>query len=73
MYLKASFRHSPTIKNIDAYYRLVESYRNECDRVCHKTLLKIGFWPDANSVQKNKVVDYLSKGAKYFSRKRAFS
>ena len=26
----------------------------------HKTLLNIGFWPDANPVQKNKVVDYLN-------------
>jgi hypothetical protein len=60
MYLKASFRHNPTIKNIAAYYRLVESYRNECDRVCHKTLLNIGFWPDATRNQKDKVVDHLN-------------
>lgn len=60
MYLKASFRHNPDIKDIAAYYRLVESYRNECDRVCHKTLLNIGFWPDATGVQKDKVVDYLN-------------
>jgi len=60
MYLKASFRHNPTIKDIAAYYRLVESYRNECDRVCHTTLLNIGFWPDATRIQKDKVVDYLN-------------
>ena len=47
MYLKASFRHNPDIRHIAAYYRLVESYRNESDRVCHKTLLNIGFWGDA--------------------------
>ena len=29
-------------------------------RVSHKTILNIGFWPDANPVQKNKVVDYLN-------------
>ncbi|HEY5462724.1 MAG TPA: IS1634 family transposase [Hanamia sp.] len=60
MYLKASFRHNPSIKDIAAYYRLVESYRNEYDRVCHKTLLNIGFWPDATRIQKDKVVDYLN-------------
>jgi Transposase DDE domain len=61
MYLKASFRHNPDIKDIAAYYRLVESYRNESDRVCHKTLLNIGFWPDATREQKNKVVYLLNE------------
>jgi Transposase DDE domain len=61
MYLKASFRHNPAIKDIAAYYRLVESYRNEVDRVCHKTLLNIGFWTDATSAQKDKVVDHLNE------------
>jgi hypothetical protein len=61
MYLKASFRHNPAIKDIAAYYRLVESYRNELDRVCHKTLLNIGFWTDATSTQKDKVVDHLNE------------
>jgi hypothetical protein len=60
MYLKASFRHNPHIKDIAAYYRLVESYRNESDRVYHKTLLNIGFWPDATRNQKDKVVDHLN-------------
>ena len=60
MYLKASFRNNPSINDIAAYYRLVESYRNEYDRVCHKTLLNIGFWPDATRIQKDKVVDYLN-------------
>ena len=61
MYLKASFRNNPETKNIAAYYRLVESYRNEDDRVCHKTLLNIGFWTDATSEQKDKVIDYLNQ------------
>jgi hypothetical protein len=25
------------------YYRLVESYRNESDRVCHRTILNVGY------------------------------
>jgi hypothetical protein len=61
MYLKASFRHNPAIKDIAAYYRLVESYRNQFDRVCHKTLLNIGFWTDATRAQKDKVVDHLTE------------
>ena len=61
MYLKASFRHNPDFRDIAAYYRLVESYRNEFDRVCHKTLLNIGFWPEATREQKDKVVDYLNE------------
>ena len=61
MYLKASFRHNPAVKDIAAYYRLVESYRNEFDRVCHKTLLNIGFWSDATRVQKDKVVEQLNE------------
>lgn len=61
MYLKASFRHNPAISDIAAYYRLVESYRNESDRVCHKTLLNIGFWTDATREQKDKVVDHLNE------------
>ncbi len=61
MYLKASFRPNPAISDIAAYYRLVESYRNESDRVCHKTLLNIGFWPDATKEQKDKVVDHLNE------------
>jgi len=61
MYLKVSFRHNPDIKDIAAYYRLVESYRNEFDRVCHKTLLNIGFWAEATREQKDKVVDHLNE------------
>lgn len=61
MYLKASFRHNPERKDIAAYYRLVESYRNEDDRVCHKTLLNIGFWPEATLEQKDLVVDCLNE------------
>ena len=61
MYLKVSFRHNSIINDIAAYYRLVESYRNEYDRVCHKTLLNIGFWIDATKEQKEKVVCHLNE------------
>jgi hypothetical protein len=61
VYLKSSFRHNPSIKDIAPYYRLVESYRNETDRVCHRTLLNIGFWADATREQKDKVVNLLGE------------
>ena len=47
MYLKALFKRNPDIKDIAAYYQLVESFRNKFDRVCHKTHLNIGFGADA--------------------------
>jgi hypothetical protein len=40
---------------------LVESFRNEAGRVCHKTLLNIGFWADATRGQKDSVVNCLNE------------
>ncbi len=36
---------------MDAYYRLVESYRNAQGRVCHRTILNIGFIEDDYSAE----------------------
>lgn len=43
MYFKSSIRRNPETQELDAYYRLVESYRNYSGRVCHTTILNIGF------------------------------
>jgi hypothetical protein len=43
MYFRSTIRHNPATGQIGSYYRLVESYRNETDRVCHRTLLNVGF------------------------------
>ena len=43
MYFKFSLRHNPATSKTEGYYRLVESYRNASGRVCHKTLLNVGF------------------------------
>jgi len=43
MYFRSTIRRNPATGQIDSYYRLVESYRNETDRVCHRTLLNVGF------------------------------
>jgi len=43
MYFRFSLRHNPSKGKSDAYYRLIESYRNETGRVCQRTLLNVGF------------------------------
>jgi len=43
MYFKFSLRNNPATSKTEGYYRLVESYRNASGRVCHKTLLNVGF------------------------------
>jgi hypothetical protein len=44
MYFKISMRYNPAKSFIDGYYRLVESYRNADDRICHRTILNVGFF-----------------------------
>lgn len=44
MYFKFSLRKNNG--QLDAYYRLVESYRNEAGRVCHRTIVNLGFISD---------------------------
>ena len=46
MYFKFSLRYNKDKQQSDAYYRLVESYRNAEGRVCHRTLVNIGFIDD---------------------------
>ncbi len=46
MYFKASGRTNPVTKKYDSYYRLVESYRNETGRICHRTILNVGYLDD---------------------------
>ena len=43
MYFKTSGRRNPQTGKPDWYYRLVESYRNNEGRVCHRTMLNVGF------------------------------
>ena len=43
MYFKLVSRRNPATGDIEGYYRIVESYRNANDRICHRTLLNIGF------------------------------
>jgi transposase len=46
MYFKFSLRYNKDKRQSDAYYRLVESYRNAAGRVCHRTIVNVGFVDD---------------------------
>jgi transposase len=46
MYFKFSLRYNKDKQRSDAYYRLVESYRDATGRVCHRTVLNVGFIED---------------------------
>lgn len=60
MYFKFSLRKNDG--QLDAYYRLVESYRNETGRVCHRTILNIGFISDDYSPEQlNQVARLLTE------------
>ena len=46
VYFKSSGRTNPKTGEYEGYYRLVENYRNSTGRVCHRTILNIGFLED---------------------------
>lgn len=52
-------RHNPATGLPAGYYRLVESYRNEHDNICHRTLLNVGF-TDLTPEQLNGIKDLLN-------------
>lgn len=60
MYFKSSLRKHPQTGILSGYYRLVESYRNAENRVCHQTILNIGFIDDATPEQLNKIQKQLN-------------
>jgi len=49
MYFKSSTRKNPDTGKLAGYYRLVESYRNFEGRICHRTILNIGFMDESLS------------------------
>jgi len=67
MYFKVSLRTNPHTGKTEGYYRLVESYRNTEGRVCHRTLLNVGFMDevpveDLNRIQK--ILNHKCQGEK---------
>jgi len=53
MYFKVSMRTNPVTGIYSGYYRLVESYRNDSNRVCHRTILNAGYLDGLTSEQLN--------------------
>jgi transposase len=71
MYFKCSIRRNPETGAISGYYRLVESYRNADDRVCHRTILNVGFMEDTTAGQRQKIQTMLRD--KYEMKQSVFS
>jgi transposase len=55
LYFKSTIRQNPAIGQLAAYYRLVESYRNLEGRICHRTLLNVGFMENVSVEQLNAI------------------
>src|SRR5690606_5019327 len=60
MYFKSTIRNNSASRHYEGYYRLVESYRNENDRICHRTLLNVGFLPGVTPEQLNTIQSSLT-------------
>ena len=71
MYFKCSIRRNPETGAISGYYRLVESYRNNDDRICHRTILNVGFMEDTTVEQRHKIQGMLND--KYEMKQSVFS
>lgn len=63
MYFKVSMRTNPETGIYCGYYRLVESYRNHSDRVCHRTMLNAGYLDGLSTDQLNLIQKILTNKA----------
>jgi transposase len=72
MYFKVSIRVNPATDKPDGYYRLIESYRNFDGRVCHRTLLHIGFMTGVAGEDLNRIQRLLNH-RRQFSGKELFA
>lgn len=61
VYFKISIRKHPQTEELSGYYRLVESYRNGDNRVCHRTILNVGFMDDVTADQLNRIQKQLTE------------
>lgn len=60
MYFKVSMRTNPQTGVYSGYYRLVESYRDHQDRVCHRTILNAGYLDNLTTDQLNLIQKILT-------------
>lgn len=58
-----SLRKNPETQTLSGYYRLVESYRNSENRICHRTILNVGFIDHLTPEQLNKIQKHLTRRA----------
>jgi len=56
-------RKNPETGIYSGYYRLVESYRNHDDRVCHRTILNAGYLDELTTDQLNTIQKILTTKA----------
>jgi len=68
MYFKSTIRTNPATGEPDGYYRLVESYRNVDGRVCHRTLLNVGFMDGVQAEELNRIQKLLTYKCQSFYR-----
>ena len=61
LYFKSTIRKHPDTGRLSGYYRLVESYRNGDNRICHHTIVNVGFMEDAAPEQLNKIQKQLTE------------
>lgn len=60
MYFKVSMRTNPSTGVYSGYNRLVESYRNNWDMVCHRTILNAGYLDGLTTDELNLIQKLLS-------------
>ena len=65
MYFKVSMRTNPETKIYSGYYRLVESYRTNEDRVYHRTILNAGYLDELDTDQLNVIQKILTAKVKH--------
>lgn len=68
MYFKVSMRTNPETKIYSGYYRLVESYRNSDNRVCHRTILNAGYLDELTADQLNLIQKILTIKATHYDQ-----
>ncbi len=66
MYFKVSMRTNPATGVYSGYYRLVESYRNSDNRVCHRTILNAGYLDELTTDQLNLIQKILTSKVKNY-------
>jgi len=61
-------RKNPETGIYSGYYRLVESYRNHNDRVCHRTILNAGYLDELTTDQLNTIQKILTAKANNYAQ-----